>query len=157
MAILLQDLSPTFKGVLAFVALYIVYWIVQRSVQFQHHSSIIFKNGCKPVATYPHRDPIFGLDLFLENSKLSRTGGLWDRTRERYLALNCWTFSQLLLGNRVINTAEPENVKALLATQFKEFELPPRRKEVYFPTPCHLYGMGLFVAWLFIPAVEEAH
>lgn len=137
MAILLQDLSLTSKGILAFFALYIVYQIVRLSAQFRRHNSIIYKNGCKPVATYPHRDPIFGLDIFLENSKLSKTGGFWDRVRERYLALDCWTFSQLLLGSRVINTAEPENIKALLATQFKDFELPPRRKEVCFSTPCH--------------------
>jgi hypothetical protein len=129
MAILLQDLSLTSKGILAFFALYIVYQIVRLSAQFHRHNSIIYKNGCKPVATY--------LDIFLENSKLSKTGGFWDRVRERYLTLDCWTFSQLLLGSRVINTAEPENIKALLATQFKDFELPPRRKEVCFSTPCH--------------------
>jgi hypothetical protein len=117
-------------SVLSFLSLYIVYHIVQRAIKLRRQSLIIRENGCKPVATYPHRDPILGLDLFLENSKLARTGGMWDRVRERYLSLNTWTFSQLLLGARLITTAEPENIKAILATQFKDFELPPRRKEV---------------------------
>jgi hypothetical protein len=130
MSNLFQELSPISKGTLIILSLYIIYQIVQRSRTLHRHNSIIRKNGCKPVATYAHRDPILGLDLFLENSELSKTGGLWDRVRERYLALNCWTFSQLILGTRVITTAEPENIKAMLANQFREFELPPRRKEV---------------------------
>jgi hypothetical protein len=112
MATLLQDLSLTSKGILAFFSLYLIYQIVQRSITFRRHNTIIRKNGCKPIATYHHREPILGLDIFLENSKLSRTGGLWDRVRERYLALNRWTFSVLLLGTRVINTAEPENINS---------------------------------------------
>ena len=135
MATFLQDLSPTSTGILAFLSLYIIYQIVQRSITFRRHNAIIRKNGCKPIATYHHREPILGLDIFLENSKLSKTGGLWDRVRERYLALNSWTFSILLLGTKVINTAEPENIKAILANQFREFELPPRRKEVRISNP----------------------
>jgi hypothetical protein len=130
MATFLQDLSPVNKGIVSCLVLYTIYWIVQYSIKLRRQDAIIRKKGCKPVRKYPHRDPVLGLDIFLENAKLLKTGGFWDRTRERYLSLNTWTFSQLLMGDRIINTTEPENIKAILATQFHEFELPPRRKDV---------------------------
>lgn len=58
----------------------------------------------------------------------------------RYTRMGTYTWTQLFLGDRVINTAEPENIKAILATQFKEFELPPRRKVAFRPT----FGHGIF-------------
>jgi cytochrome P450 len=51
-----------------------------------------------------------------------------------------YTFSQLLLRREVINTVEPENVKAILATQFKDFSLPPTRKAA----STVLLGHGIF-------------
>jgi hypothetical protein len=117
MATFLQDLSPVNKGIVSCLVLYTIYWIVQYSIKLHRQDAIIRKKGCKPVRKYPHRDPVLGLDIFLENAKLLKTGGFW-------------TFSQLLMGDRIINTTEPENIKAILATQFHEFELPPRRKDV---------------------------
>jgi len=125
-----QDLSPAGKGIASCLLLSIIYWTAQYSIKLRRKNAIIQKKGCKPLRSYAHRDPVFGLDLFFENAALTKTGGFWDRMQERYLALNGWTFSLLLLGDRVINTAEPENIKAILATQFHEFELPPRRKDV---------------------------
>ncbi|KAE9365333.1 putative cytochrome P450 [Stipitochalara longipes BDJ] len=140
MATFLEDLSPVTKGIASSLFLYIIYWTVQYSIKLRRQNAIIRQKGCKPVRSYPHRDPILGLDIFLENAKLGKTGGLWDRARERYLSLNTWTFSQLLLGDRIINTTEPENIKAILATQFHEFELPPRRKNEFQP----VLGHGIF-------------
>jgi cytochrome P450 len=50
------------------------------------------------------------------------------------------TFSQLLMGKRVINTSEPENIKALLATQFKDFGMPTMRNNALAP----VFGHGIF-------------
>lgn len=40
----------------------------------------------------------------------------------------------------MVNTAEPENIKAILSTKFKDFELPKRRKETFAAT----FGHGIF-------------
>ncbi|KAF8862692.1 putative cytochrome P450 [Acephala macrosclerotiorum] len=119
---------------------YFIYRLALYVIAAQRRNKIIRDNGCKPYKNYPHKDPIFGFDLFFENSKLSKTGGFLDKICERYARQNTWTYSQLLLGERVINTAEPENIKAILATQFKDFELPPRRKAAFQPT----FGHGIF-------------
>ena len=138
----LQERSPSVVAIIILSGAYLVYSLINRLITYQRHSRIIKNNGCKPFAKYPHTDPIFGLDLFKENVKLSKEGGLWIELEKRYNRINggVHTFSQLLLGEEVINTAEPENIKAILATQFKDFELPPRRKESFHP----VFGRGIF-------------
>ncbi|KAG9237693.1 cytochrome P450 [Amylocarpus encephaloides] len=136
----LEDYSPTILILLGVGVLYILTKGVQQGIAYHRQSWIIRTNGCKPCPAYPHKDPIFGLDLFLINLKLSRDGGFLEGVRNRYKALKCRTFSQITLGERMIMTCEPENVKAILATQFKQFELPPRRKNAFDP----IFGHGIF-------------
>lgn len=50
-----------------------------------------------------------------------------------------WTFEQSVLGRSGISTIEPENLKALLATQFNDFCLGTRERE-FGP----LLGQGIF-------------
>jgi hypothetical protein len=120
---------------------YLTYVLIQRAIIGHHRSIIIQTNNCKPVPKYPHKEPIFGLDLFIENTKLSKTGGYLERVQERYRENGVYTFSQLILGERIINTAEPENVKTILATKFKDFKLTQRRKDAIGP----VFGHGIFV------------
>ena len=138
----LQERSPSVLAIFALSGVYVLYNLLNRFISWQRRSRIIKEHGCKPYAKYPHKDPFFGLDLFKANVKLSREGGLWQEVERRYQRINGGvnTFSQLLLGEEVINTAEPENIKAMLATQFKDFELTPRRKESFQP----VFGHGIF-------------
>lgn len=137
-----QERSPSLLAILVLSGTYLLYNIAQRTAQYFRHAAIIKENGCKAVPSYPHIDPIFGFDLFFEGFKLSKTGGFFDRVQERFNRVNGGvnTFTQLLLGERVLNTTEPENIKAILATKFKDFELPTRRKNAFVP----LMGHGIF-------------
>jgi hypothetical protein len=139
MSAFLQERSPSLTVAFLLAGLYLVYRLIQYGITTRRRSIIIRERGCKPYPKYPHRDPVLGLDLFIENFKLSKTGGFLERTPERYEEVNggCWTFSQLLLGETVLNTAEPENIKAILATQFKDFNLSPRRKAAFQPVFGH--------------------
>lgn len=49
------------------------------------------------------------------------------------------TFAQKILGRHLVTTIEPENLKALLATQFNDFRLGNRHREFY-----PLLGDGIF-------------
>jgi hypothetical protein len=138
----IEGRSPSVLAIVALSGAYVLYSLINRFISYQRQSKIIKENGCKPYAKYPHKDPIFGFDLFKENVRLTKEGGIWLATQKRYATVNGGvnTFSQLLLGEEVINTAEPENIKAILATQFKDFSLPPRRKESFHP----VFGHGIF-------------
>jgi len=140
MSTFIENRSPVTLSLLALTSLYTLYHLTLYLITTHRRNLISRKHGCKPIPSYPHKEPIFGLDIFLENSRLMKTGGFMEAVQARYHRLNTYTYTQLFLGDRVINTAEPENIKAVLATQFKEFELPPRRKNAFRPT----FGHGIF-------------
>lgn len=81
---------------------------------------------CQPPLRYPHKDPFFGLDLFL------KTGNAF--TEHRYLP-ELWqrynqfgrTFETLNLGSSTINSIEPENLKAVWMTNFNDWGVQPVR------------------------------
>ncbi|EED18842.1 cytochrome P450, putative [Talaromyces stipitatus ATCC 10500] len=104
------------------------------------HHTLVLACFITPCKTYPHKDPILGLDLFIENFRLLNKGGFLDKLSERYYRQNAWTYTQLLFREKVINTADPENIKAILATQFTDFQHSPRRKAAFYPT----FGHGIF-------------
>ncbi|KAG0645181.1 Cytochrome P450 monooxygenase himC [Hyphodiscus hymeniophilus] len=137
-----KERSPSVLALFAFGGIYVLYILFTRFISWQRHSRIIRDNGCKPVAKYPHKDPIFGLDVLKISIKLSKEGGMWDAFEKRYQSINGGvnTFSQRMMGAEEINTAEPENIKAMLATKFKDFELPPGRKAAFQP----IFGHGIF-------------
>lgn len=45
-----------------------------------------------------------------------------------------------MVGEKIIVTCEPENIKAILATQFKQFDLPPQRMKGVGD----IFGHGIF-------------
>jgi hypothetical protein len=138
----LEDRSPSVIAVTALGGTYIFYTLVRSSITAYQRSVVSKQNGCKPVPAYPHKDPIFGLDFFIEGGKLAKAGKLLPRTAERYeeVGKDVHTFSHMVLGKPVITTTEPENVKAVLATNFKDFEFPTRRKNAFYT----LFGHGIF-------------
>ncbi|KAK6581714.1 hypothetical protein PZA11_005411 [Diplocarpon coronariae] len=140
MSSFLTDASPVAVALLGLGGVYILFQLVLHLVVARRRSIASRSHGCKPVPRFPHRDPILGLDVFLENAKLARDGGFMERVQSRYAQMGRYTFTQLLLGDAIIHTAEPANIKAVLATQFRDFELPPRRKAAFGPT----FGHGIF-------------
>lgn len=83
--------------------------------------------GCGKIPNYPHKDPVFGLDLVLGMAKALR--------ENRYLV---WlnkihenkpkTFLVNFARSRFIYTIEPENVKAMSAVVWKDFAVSPTRR-----------------------------
>ena len=78
------------------------------------------------------------LDLLVEVSKADRANQIL-RFFVSVLEHAGSTHAQLLLGARAINTIDPENIEAILSTQFKDFSLGAREKN-FGP----LLGHGIF-------------
>lgn len=137
-----QDHHPFILLVAGVIASYALLRIVQYGVTYHKRSVIIRNNGCKPAAKYPHKDPILGLDIFRDNARYLREGKFLEAVADRYATINggVSTFTSLFMGDTIINTMEPENIKAILATKFKHFELPQRRKDAFHP----IFGHGIF-------------
>ena len=132
-----QSLYPALLGV---SALYIVYYIHWQLTTGARRRRMIQEHGCKPPNRHPSWDPLLGLDLFLETLGNLKNRRLLDRTRCRFREMGVNTFQLNLMGQVIDMTIEPENLKAVMSTQFKNFGLGSRRINAFTP----LLGEGIF-------------
>jgi hypothetical protein len=98
----------------------ILFWqrLKYRAVQREH--------GCQPPSQYPHKDPFFGIDLFLrlgkavvEHRQLELFQQLHRELGKTY-AWNWW-------GTEAIHSIEPENIKTVFATKANDWGNAPIR------------------------------
>jgi len=105
-------------GIVLF-GLYVVYWIASRRAE----SKRIKKLGGRTAIR--HLKLPMGLDFMYELLQASGRGEVlefWLKTFEKYAnANNPWTVEVGWGADRVILTADPENIKAILATQFQDY------------------------------------
>jgi cytochrome P450 len=78
--------------------------------------------GCGPVAAYPHKDPILGLDGFLEGLRALKSHRLLDFYSGRFAKYGN-THYTIALGKPVLMTNEVENVKAILSTKMDDWPI----------------------------------
>ena len=90
---------------------------------------------------YPHRDPFLGTDLLLITLKSIKDGDFLAKCNDRFQRIGK-SFGYFYLGSRFFGTIDVENVRAVLVTSSKHFELGSRRREAMAP----LLGRGIFGA-----------
>jgi hypothetical protein len=92
--------------------------------------------GCLPAKQLS--SPYFGIKSYLNLRRAASQKKIFPYL-ESEVARGGTTFEQRILGISQTTTIEPENVKALLATQFNDFALGLRH-EIFYP----LLGDGIF-------------
>ena len=131
---------PLYAGVA-----FLVYHIVGLILQYRRQAIKARELGCKRPPALPCADP-FGIQLArllikADNEKRMAQYQI-DVLEEMSLREGrvCHTYSVTVPpGKTNFVTSEPENVKALLATQFKDFELPKLRILDFIP----MLGRGI--------------
>ncbi|PYI24336.1 cytochrome P450 [Aspergillus japonicus CBS 114.51] len=118
-------------------ALYLTFQIL-RSIQQTFRNRRTAKSlGCEPPRKIPS-DPL-GLKSFFELARAAKDSRVVEYIAGFYEQYGP-TFSLTGLGGvSILSTVEPENLKALLATQFHDFSLGTRHREFY-----PLLGDGIF-------------
>lgn len=106
------------------------YSVVQRAILSINRRRFIREHNCIPVRRIPSKDPVLGSDVVFQSYKHLNTHSYLDLTRKRFLEHGN-TFQAKMMGARVYNTAEPENIKTLLASRFDDFGLGKRRKSAF--------------------------
>ena len=86
-------------------------------------------------------DPFLGLDIVIASYRRLRLHEFLQLCQERFAQAGN-TYACRIPGSRIVVTCEPENVKALLATQFQDFELGHRRRQAFRP----LLGESIFAS-----------
>lgn len=97
--------------------------------------------GCKPGKVYEQPDKRLGLLFLCQNIRNFRAQ-TFLQSWEQYLAKTGKTFGFWILGQRMLVTSDPENLKAILSTSFDDFEKGPRLRAAFAP----LIGNGIFAA-----------
>lgn len=129
---------PVATTLYAFIALYALRWLY---LALRHRLSAR-KLGCAPVAARHGRLPL-GIDNVLRMARAASDQVFQSDQLAVHREMGCpSTWTQNILGTWYVSTADPENVKAILATQFREFELGPMRASVLGP----LLGRGIFTS-----------
>lgn len=96
------------------------------------------ENGCKPPATFQMRDRLFGSDQVRNRMKAAKEHKLLEYSQNNFRNVGK-TWGASVMGQGVIMTIEPQNVKTVLSLKFEDFGLGNREK-----TLGRLLGRGIF-------------
>ncbi|KAJ5296456.1 uncharacterized protein N7443_007349 [Penicillium atrosanguineum] len=124
-------LSPTVLIVALFAFL-----VLRYVVQSYHHYVQAKSLHCE--APPAGASAFFGIPAFYRLTRAVKEKRWIDYLCDQF-AINGNTFQQQFLNRRLLTTIEPENVKAILATQFQDFCLGTRHEQFY-----PLLGDGIF-------------
>ena len=97
------------------------------------------QKGCQRPRRYPHRDPIWGYDLYrirLEASKRGNFYKLYDQQFELYGK----TFEELFFNTKIINTMEPANIQQVAISSWQDWGKVASRNSSSAP----VLGNGIF-------------
>ncbi|KAL1304470.1 hypothetical protein AAFC00_003462 [Neodothiora populina] len=122
----------------------ITHYIRLRRQQCAIEARLVSQYGCEPPSVLKSKWPL-GIDLIVQAFQAANAGHIL-KFFGSMIETHGATFEQNLLGARGIDTVDPENIEAILSTQFKDFGLGSRRP-TFFP----LLGDGIFtqdgLAW----------
>lgn len=132
--------------ILACLLFYTVYYVHWQLTVGASRRRLIKEHGCKPIKPqpglndFPHS--IIGWKLFRAQAKDYNARALLESNQTRFKHYNAHTLNLRFLHMNVIMTKNPENLKAMMATSFKDFNLPDNRRASFIP----LLGRGIFTS-----------
>jgi cytochrome P450 len=94
---------------------------------------------CQNPPKYPHKDPIFGSDLYRENTANAKNSKLLEKWTSRYREYG-HTFSAVIQGTPAICTVDVTNLQTITTTNFKDYGFQPVRRAATLP----FLGEGVF-------------
>ncbi|KAF2773861.1 putative P450 monooxygenase [Teratosphaeria nubilosa] len=129
------------------VAAFLIFKAISKLYEDHRHKVRANELGCKDVPSDPNQG-FLGLKGIRELQAADKEQLFPDRMIERQERMSlqtpgriCATFKTSMFGKEVFATSDPENIKAILATQFNDFELGRTRRGNFLAT----LGDGIFV------------
>lgn len=108
----------------------LLFYALPRAILSINRHRYIRDHDCRPLRRIPSLDPFLGSDVLFQSYKHLTTHSYLDLARERFLKHGN-TFQANMMGARVYNPNEPENIKTMLASRFEDFGLGKRRKRAF--------------------------
>jgi cytochrome P450 len=124
-----------------FVLYFAIHFIVKQAYLSLTRIRFINEHGCLPAEKKPlGGDPILGLSFLLETIRRAKNSEYMQCALERFRLFGTTYVNKRLLYE-TISTIDPENVKAVVLTNFDDFQMPDIRLKAMKP----LFGDGIFV------------
>ena len=129
---------------LASIFFYVIYRVHWELTTGASRRALIKKHGCEPIKKnpdynyFPHN--VIGYKTLFENIAGIKQHNFLERIHNRHLKFGSFTMVQRIIFTDMIQTAEPENLKTMLAVNFKDYELGDRRTTAFIP----FLGRGIF-------------
>lgn len=127
-----EPLSPIFSLLLGGTVLVALYLLTQRLATYRSRQTFIKQSGCKPPTKFPLKDPFFGTDAIYDALRAGRNKTFLNLKRGHYERYGN-TFSSKLSTLSIINTIEPENIKTVLSTNYKDYNVGAPRRNAFLP------------------------
>ncbi|KAL8726269.1 MAG: hypothetical protein Q9166_006815 [cf. Caloplaca sp. 2 TL-2023] len=124
---------------LGFLSVGIVYRLYLSWNKRIHNQRFIRHHACKPPKAMPCKYP-FGIDLVMDELKYIKEHTALEKYQARFRDLDCTTFLAKELHLHILFTMESENIKSILATDFKSYSVGEERKKGLRP----ILGEGIF-------------
>lgn len=140
----LRTATMTTNFILGFAAAAVVLQIIRLVLASWQHSRKARSLGCGSLPLYPSKDPL-GIDNLKQSIAANNKNVLPQLTEKRVQIISdqenryVETFILRNLGRNNVFTVDPKNIQAVLATQFKDFELGEARRTSIHP----LLGTGI--------------
>jgi hypothetical protein len=134
----------TTNFILGFAAAAVVLQIIRLVLASWQHSRKAKSLGCGSLPMYPCKDPL-GIDNLKQTLAADKKKLLPKLSEQRVQTISeqegryVTTFILRNLGRNHVFTIDPKNIQAVLATQFKDFELGQVRQATMHP----LLGTGI--------------
>jgi cytochrome P450 len=118
----------------AFFIAYRVYLAQVLRLKAQEH-------GCLPARRYKHKEPIFGLDIFMRTGDAITKNRFLEEHQHRYDTYG-HTFEGLNFGSKAIYSVHPENLRAVFSRKAADWGIQPLRLRNMSP----FCGVGFITA-----------
>ncbi|KAH7125253.1 cytochrome P450 [Dendryphion nanum] len=117
-------------------------WVANKAIRCIYYEVLKHKNGHVDPPKYPHKDPIWGLDLFFKIMSAFQSGHYLTTNSTLFKAFPSKTFKSNSFGTTVYRTYDPEVSKQFQSVHFKDFGIGPLRYHVAE----NLWGNGIVVS-----------
>ncbi len=139
----LLDFPSTVQAVVTVAIIYALYRIYWELTVGASRRALIKEQGCKPVKSNSELNSfpqdIIGLKALQKMIQANKRHKLLELWKDQYVRNGNTTYQKLLFTS-IIATIEPENLKTIMALNFKSWGLSTRRQDAALP----LLGAGIF-------------
>ena len=124
----------------------LVYLLIQYLKTEARRRKLISTHGCKPPIRFPVWDPLLGIDVIYKTVKAHSDKTMLSTMRARHAHYGM-TYSSRMATISSISTIEPENLKAILSTYFKDFHVGLPRRRAFGPVVANSILIADGVEW----------